>query len=113
MIISRELESVRVVGGQELECRMEIPACARENLLEGVQAGKVEPRLFQQMARLGLFYLEEAFSVCLYQVGVFHMPNPCRYNIFRNGLIDINISRMALSISIFSKSVGISTIDMA
>ena len=67
-LISRELESVRVVGGQELECRMEIPACARENLLEGVRAGKVETRLFQQMARLGLFYLEEAFSVCLYQV---------------------------------------------
>ena len=67
-MISRELESVRVVGGQELECRMEIPACARENLLEGVSSGKVETRLFQQMARLGLFYLEEAFSVCLFQV---------------------------------------------
>ena len=59
---------MRVMGGQELECRMDIPACARENLLEGVRAGKVEPRLFQQMARLGLFYLEEAFSICLYQV---------------------------------------------
>ena len=47
---------------------MEIPACARENLLEGVKAGKVETRLFQQLARLGLFYLEEVFSVCLYQV---------------------------------------------
>ena len=64
----RELESVRIAGGQELECRMEIPACARENLLESARAGKVETRLFQQLARLGLFYLEEVFNVCLYQV---------------------------------------------
>ena len=64
----RELESVRIAGGQELECRMEIPACARENLLESARAGKVETRLFQQLARLGLFYIEEVFNVCLYKV---------------------------------------------
>ena len=47
---------------------MEIPACARENLLESARAGKVETRLFQQLARLGLFYIEEVFNVCLYKV---------------------------------------------
>lgn len=65
---NRELESVRVVGGQELECRMEVPACARQHLMEEARAGKVEVHAYLQARRLGLFYLEQAFSLYLYEV---------------------------------------------
>ena len=69
---NRELESVRVVGGQELECRMEVPACARQHLMEEARAGKVEVHAYLQARRLGLFYLEQAFSLYLYEVSLFH-----------------------------------------
>lgn len=54
-----------MAGGQELECRLEVPACARLALLEEAQAGRAQAQAYTQAARLGAFYLEQAFSLSL------------------------------------------------
>jgi hypothetical protein len=47
----RELESVRLVGGQELECRLEVPAAAKAQLMEEARAGRVQALPYSQVYR--------------------------------------------------------------
>jgi len=64
-----EIESALVVADNRLlECRVSEPSCVKADILQDVMAGKVDPNIFSQLRKLGLFYLESVFQYNFYRL---------------------------------------------
>eukprot|EP00088_Acartia_fossae_P018779 TRINITY_DN20872_c0_g1_i1.p1 TRINITY_DN20872_c0_g1~~TRINITY_DN20872_c0_g1_i1.p1 ORF type:complete len:209 (+),score=30.82 TRINITY_DN20872_c0_g1_i1:201-827(+) len=47
---------------QTVEGRVSVPGCVARNIMEEAQSGKLDYYLYQEMERLGLFYLKSVFG---------------------------------------------------
>ena len=67
---NHELDTVQNCGsvGGPFECKINIPACVKADLLEQVRSGIVKREQFIQMKKLGKFYLENAFQYNFYEL---------------------------------------------
>lgn len=66
---NQEIEMATVLADTEwkFECKAECPASTGTDLLAEAMEGRVEPKLFREIRRLGKFYLETAFDYELYR----------------------------------------------
>ena len=68
---NHEIETASVLGDTEqmFEYKSRDPACLQTDILAEAMEGRVEPKVFKEIKKLGKFYLETAFDYDLYRYG--------------------------------------------
>ena len=67
---NHEIETATVLGDTEqmFEYKTKDPACLKTDILAEAMEGRVEPKIFKEIKKLGKFYLETAFDYNLYRL---------------------------------------------